>query len=122
MRLIVSEDDYTVTGDKALRRFAYGIASLDEKCERDWIVLLDKNERVTEILNNREKTKPRISFLNGRIYIIVEGVDEEVHYYFDIGDYEKINNQTKKSRTIQFGILSPDRRGVEYIIESGKIF
>lgn len=117
MELIVSKDGYSVTGDKALRRFGVGVASLDKE-GKNWIVLLDNKERIVEVLRNKVVTKPRISFLHDRVYIIVEGIDEEVHYYLDLDDFEKIKNQINNKKTVCFGVFDEDRKGIEEVIEN----
>jgi hypothetical protein len=125
MRLMVSRDGYTVTGDKGLRHFGYGIASLEMKTNREnpWVVLLDKKERAVEILEQNEITKPRISLFNGWIYLIVEGIDEKFHYYCPLNEakkedgLDKILDQIYGSGIIRFGVMSSEKDDVEKILK-----
>lgn len=125
MRLRVSSDGYAVTGDKKLKAFGFGIAALEIEVEGQlpWVVLLEKNERAVEILEQKEITKPRISLFNGWIYLIVEGVDEQFHYYCPLNEaakdegLDKITQQIHEIGKIRFGIMSLERNGVEKILE-----
>lgn len=120
MNLIVSEDGYAVTGNKPLKRFAMGVAFLDEE-ETKPFIMISSNERVSNLLYNKEKTKPRISLFRGWIYLIIEGIEEDFHYYFplnkiDPNDFRKIDNIIHNNKLIIFGIIN-DSENLEEIIE-----
>lgn len=113
MNLIVSEDGYAVTGDKPLKHFGYGIASLNQELT-DWIILLKSKDSIVNILKNKEITHPRISLFHDRVYVIVEGdVQENFHYIMDIDDYNELISQITREKKISFGLLNQDETGVE---------
>ena len=120
MNLIVSEDGYAVTGDKPLKRFALGVAFLDQE-ETKPFIMISLDERISNLLSNKEKTQPRISLFRGWIYIIIEGVKENFHYYFplnkiDQNDFLKIDNIIRHNKVITFGIIN-NLENIEEIIE-----
>ncbi len=121
MRLKVSADGYTVTGNKSLKSFGLGIGFLDEQKDK-WFVIIESNERVSKILSEIEKTQPRISLFNGWIYLIIEGIDDEFHYYLALNEipeneYLKIVHQINESRKISFGILDSEMTSIDKLIE-----
>lgn len=121
MRLKVSTDGYTVTGNKSLKSFGLGIGFLDEQKDK-WFVIIESNERVSKILSEIEKTQPRISLFNGWIYLIIEGIDDEFHYYLALNEipeneYLKIVHQINESRKISFGILDSEMTSIDKLIE-----
>lgn len=110
MNLIVSEDGYAVTGEKPLKRFALGVAFLDQE-ETQPFIMISLNEKISELLSNKEKTQPRISLFRGWIYIIIEGVKEDSHYYFPLNkidqkDFLKIDKIIRNNKLITFGIIN----------------
>lgn len=121
MRLKVSADGYTVTGNKSLKSFGLGIGFLDEQKDK-WFVIIESNERVSKILSEIEKTQPRISLFNGWIYLIIEGIDDEFHFYLALNEipeneYLKIVHQINESRKISFGILDSEMTSIDKLIE-----
>ena len=121
MRLKVSADGYTVTGNKSLKSFGLGIGFWDEQKDK-WFVIIESNERVSKILSEIEKTQPRISLFNGWIYLIIEGIDDEFHYYLALNEipeneYLKIVHQINESRKISFGILDSEMTSIDKLIE-----
>lgn len=120
MNLIVSEDGYTVTGDKPLKRFAVGVAFLDKE-ETKPFIMISADEKISTLLSNKEKTQPRISLFRGWIYIIIEGIKEDFHYYFPLNKLEqndllKIDTVIRTNKVITFGIIN-NSENIEEIIE-----
>lgn len=113
MRLMVSKDGYTVTGDKALKHFGVGVASLNKELT-NWIILLENKDSIIQILQKKEITQPRISLFHDRIYVIVEeSIQEEFHYIMDIDDYQDLINQIIAEKKVSFGLLNIEKNAVE---------
>ncbi len=113
MRLKVSADGYVVTGDRALKHFGCGVASLNEELN-NWIILLDNKDSIIQLLQNSDITKPRFSLFHDRIYVIIEGdIQEEFHYIIDIDDYQNLINQIKHENKVSFGVLNIEQDSIE---------
>lgn len=115
MRLMVSKDGYTVTGDKALKHFGVGFASLNKELT-NWIILLENKDSIIQILQKKEITQPIISLFHDRIYVIVEeSLQEEFHYIMDIDDYQDLINQIIAEKKVSFGLLNIEKNAVEHV-------
>lgn len=125
MRLKVSKSGHTVTGDKALKSFAYTIGQLNDKNYEDnpWIIIIKQDDTIVPIFKHSEEFNPKCYYLNNRLYVITDDNDVEgFHYYVDLDDFNELIQQINSKKIILFGILDKNNQDIELLIEDDIIF
>lgn len=125
MRLKVSKSGYTVTGDKALKSFAYTVGKLNDKKYEftPWVIIIKQDDSIVPILKNSEIIKPKCYYLNDRLYVIIEDDNMDgFHYYVDLDNFTEIIKQINSKKIILFGILDKNEDNIELLIEDDIIF
>lgn len=120
MRLMISKSGYTVTGDKALKSFAYTVGKLNDKQYEDnpWTIIIKQEDSIVPILKNSEIIKPKCYYLNDRLYVIIEDNNVDgFHYYVDVDDFPEIIQQINSKKIILFGILDKNEDNIELLLQ-----
>jgi hypothetical protein len=125
MKLIVSSDGYSVTGDKALKSFGYTVGKLNEKeyLENPWVIIIKHDDSIVSVFKNSDKITPKCYYLNDRLYVIIDDGDNNgFHYYIDLEDFSELIEQINSKKIILFGILDKYDNNIALLIEDDIIF